>query len=194
VYSLRGAFYSSMIVPLYSIFLGNWEGPELGHGNYFHRVPSNQEQHFLLNEQEYRRLPGQLGESISSNTDDLTLHELYAWPFMNALRAGTGAIMCSYQRANNSCKFTLSSTGNCHINLATKFDILSRVYSHKECERRASADTIRWMSKFQASKWYSQDRVWISRLRSLRLASPTDWNCFGKCWPRYCHARQGLVG
>lgn len=39
---------------------------------------------------------------MSSNVGDLTLHELYAWPFMNALRAGTGAIMCSYQRANNS--------------------------------------------------------------------------------------------
>jgi len=39
---------------------------------------------------------------MSSNVDDATIHELYAWPFMNALRAGTGAIMCSYQRANNS--------------------------------------------------------------------------------------------
>ncbi|TVY91186.1 putative beta-glucosidase M [Lachnellula willkommii] len=58
--------------------------------------------HFLFNEQEYRRLPNELGESISSNVDDLTLHELYGWPFMNALRAGTGAVMCSYQRANNS--------------------------------------------------------------------------------------------
>lgn len=55
-----------------------------------------------MNEQEYRRLPNQLGESMSSNVDDLTLHELYAWPFMNALKAGTGAVMCSYQRANNS--------------------------------------------------------------------------------------------
>jgi beta-glucosidase len=59
-------------------------------------------QHFLFNEQEYRRLPSALGESISSNVDDLTLHELYAWPFMNALKAGSGAVMCSYQRANNS--------------------------------------------------------------------------------------------
>ncbi|CAG8978610.1 hypothetical protein HYALB_00012732 [Hymenoscyphus albidus] len=42
------------------------------------------------------------GESLSSNVDDSTTHELYAWPFMNALRAGTGAIMCIYQRSNNS--------------------------------------------------------------------------------------------
>jgi len=63
---------------------------------------SNFVQHFLFNEQEYRRLPSALGESLSSNVDDLTLHELYAWPFMNALKAGSAAVMCSYQRANNS--------------------------------------------------------------------------------------------
>ncbi|RDW78216.1 putative beta-glucosidase-related glycosidase [Coleophoma crateriformis] len=59
--------------------------------------------HWLFNEQEYRRLPTiNYGEAMSSNVDDLTMHELYAWPFMNALRAGSGAVMCSYQRANNS--------------------------------------------------------------------------------------------
>lgn len=41
-------------------------------------------------------------ESISSNIDDKTLHELYLWPFADAVRAGTGSIMCSYNRANNS--------------------------------------------------------------------------------------------
>jgi hypothetical protein len=34
--------------------------------------------------------------------DDRTLHELYAWPFMDALREGAGSLMCSYQRINNS--------------------------------------------------------------------------------------------
>ena len=38
--------------------------------------------HWLLNEQEYRRLPDSEGESMSSNVDDRTLHELYAFPFM----------------------------------------------------------------------------------------------------------------
>ncbi|CZR58345.1 probable beta-glucosidase-related glycosidases [Phialocephala subalpina] len=91
----------------------NWEGP--GPDPYITGVQMEEvvkgmqdagviacSKHFLFNEQEYRRLPNELGESISSNVDDLTLHELYAWPFMNALRAGTGAVMCSYQRANNS--------------------------------------------------------------------------------------------
>ena len=55
--------------------------------------------HWLLNEQEFRRRPGlPLGEAISSNLNDRTIHELYAFPFMNALREGAGAVMCSYQR------------------------------------------------------------------------------------------------
>lgn len=58
--------------------------------------------HWLLNEQEWRRMPGDLGESLSSNVDDRTLHELYAFPFMDSLKEGVGSVMCSYQRANNS--------------------------------------------------------------------------------------------
>lgn len=30
------------------------------------------------------------------------MHELYLWPFQEALRAGTCNIMCSYNRINNS--------------------------------------------------------------------------------------------
>lgn len=41
-------------------------------------------------------------ESMSSNVDDKTLHELYLWPFADAVRAGVGSVMCSYQQANNS--------------------------------------------------------------------------------------------
>ncbi|CAJ2502452.1 Uu.00g098460.m01.CDS01 [Anthostomella pinea] len=58
--------------------------------------------HFLLNEQEYRRRPSSIGEAFSSNVGDRALHELYVFPFMDALRADAAAVMCSYQRANNS--------------------------------------------------------------------------------------------
>ncbi|XP_014560429.1 glycoside hydrolase family 3 protein [Bipolaris victoriae FI3] len=58
--------------------------------------------HWIAQEQEYRRRPGSEGEAVSSNVDDRTLHELYAWPFMNALREGAVSVMCSYQRINNS--------------------------------------------------------------------------------------------
>ena len=30
------------------------------------------------------------------------MHELYLWPFADAVRAGTGSVMCSYNQVNNS--------------------------------------------------------------------------------------------
>lgn len=59
-----------------------------------------------MNEQEHFRSPGNFEgsfvDAISSNIDDKTLHELYLWPFADAVRAGTGAIMCAYNKVNNS--------------------------------------------------------------------------------------------
>ena len=65
--------------------------------------------HFVMNEQEHFREKtwgAQFGfnvsESISANVDDKTMHELYLWPFADAIRAGAGSVMCSYQQVNNS--------------------------------------------------------------------------------------------
>lgn len=65
--------------------------------------------HYIVNEQEhFRQAPEAQGfgdnitESLSSNIDDKTMHELYLWPFADAVRAGTGAVMCSYNQINNS--------------------------------------------------------------------------------------------
>ncbi|RPA94948.1 thermostable beta-glucosidase [Choiromyces venosus 120613-1] len=67
--------------------------------------------HYIGNEQEHFRQADesngfnthrQIKESISSNIDERTMHELYLWPFADAVRAGVGAIMCSYQQVNNS--------------------------------------------------------------------------------------------
>ena len=60
--------------------------------------------HFIGNEQEEYRMnpiPHGLMQAISSNIDDRTLHELYAWPFAEAIRAGVGAVMTSY---NDACR------------------------------------------------------------------------------------------
>lgn len=40
--------------------------------------------------------------TYDSILDDRTLHELYLKPFMNAVRAGTGSVMCSYQQINGT--------------------------------------------------------------------------------------------
>ncbi|KAH7135675.1 beta-glucosidase-like protein [Dendryphion nanum] len=63
--------------------------------------------HYIMNEQEHFRSPGNFldkgfVDAVSSNLDDKTLHELYLWPFADAVRAGTGSIMCSYNKINNS--------------------------------------------------------------------------------------------
>jgi beta-glucosidase len=65
----------------------------------------------LQNEQEHYRT------ELSSNVDDKTIHELYLWyasipvveillievrPFADAVRAGVGSIMCSYNEINNT--------------------------------------------------------------------------------------------
>lgn len=60
--------------------------------------------HLVGNEQEHFRqaLEWGLPTALSSNIDDRTLHELYGWPFADAVHAGVASVMCSYQMVNNS--------------------------------------------------------------------------------------------
>ncbi|KAG5657988.1 hypothetical protein KAF25_006939 [Fusarium avenaceum] len=72
--------------------------------------------HFLLNEQETNRSSGtsaSTSEVYSSNADDKTIQELYAWPFADGVRAGMMAVMCGMTRVNS----TLSCENN---NLLTR--------------------------------------------------------------------------
>ncbi|KAJ5137143.1 hypothetical protein N7448_005697 [Penicillium atrosanguineum] len=92
----------------------NWEGfaddPYLGGGLIYNT-------HYIGNEQETNRVPGEneqgeYTEAVSSNIDDKTMHELYLWPFYDAVLAGSASIMCSYQRVNNSYGCQNSKTLN----------------------------------------------------------------------------------
>lgn len=71
--------------------------------------------HFVGNEQEHFRQSWEWGRpnAISSNIDDRTLHELYAWPFAESIRAGVASVMCSYNQVNNSyaCQNSLLQNG-----------------------------------------------------------------------------------
>ena len=65
--------------------------------------------HYVGNEQEhFRQTPESadfgfnISDVLSSNIDDVTMHELYLWPFADAVRAGVGSVMCSYNQLNNS--------------------------------------------------------------------------------------------
>ncbi|CAG8094132.1 unnamed protein product [Penicillium olsonii] len=52
--------------------------------------------HWLGNEQEHHR------ETMSSNVGDRATHELYLWPFMNAVKANVASVMCSYNKFNQT--------------------------------------------------------------------------------------------
>ncbi|KAJ7093688.1 beta-glucosidase [Mycena epipterygia] len=58
--------------------------------------------HYIGNEQEHFRGGSEASQIYSSNIDDRTLHELYLWPFAEAVHAGVGAVMCSYNKINQT--------------------------------------------------------------------------------------------
>lgn len=60
--------------------------------------------HYVGNEQEHFRQSWEWGtpNAISAQIDDRTLHEIYAWPFADSIRAGVASVMCSYNQVNNS--------------------------------------------------------------------------------------------
>lgn len=65
--------------------------------------------HYIAYEQEhFRQVPEANGfgynitEPSSSNLDDVTMHELYLWPFADGIRAGAASVMCSYNQINGS--------------------------------------------------------------------------------------------
>jgi beta-glucosidase len=67
--------------------------------------------HYIGNEQETMRNPTfnpngtvteKLQEALSANIDDRTMHEIYLWPFADAVKAGVSSVMCAYQRLNGS--------------------------------------------------------------------------------------------
>ncbi|PHH61794.1 hypothetical protein CDD81_7958 [Ophiocordyceps australis] len=58
--------------------------------------------HFVGNEQEMYRMYNPFQFAYSSNIDDRTMHELYMWPFAEAIRAGVGAAMMAYNAVNGS--------------------------------------------------------------------------------------------
>ncbi|KAK5173999.1 uncharacterized protein LTR77_001078 [Saxophila tyrrhenica] len=74
-------------------------------------------QDYIGNEQETQRNPsenedGKTIEAVSSNIDDRTMHEVYLWPFQNAVKAGVASMMCSYNRINGSYGCQNSKTQN----------------------------------------------------------------------------------
>ncbi|KIM33816.1 glycoside hydrolase family 3 protein [Serendipita vermifera MAFF 305830] len=74
--------------------------------------------HWLNNEQEHYR------DTSSSNVDDRTQHEIYAAPFLKAIRAGVASVMCAYNRVSN----TYSCSNSDLLNGLLKTDLGFRGY------------------------------------------------------------------
>ena len=108
----------------------NWEGfaadPVLTGVAMFETIQGMQDngivasaKHYIGNEQEHFRQVSETAQyghnitsTLSSNIDDRTLHELYLWPFADAVRAGVGSVLCSYTQINNSYGCQNSKTLN----------------------------------------------------------------------------------
>jgi beta-glucosidase-like glycosyl hydrolase len=111
--------------------------------------------HFIANKQETTRSPFlqgfisgliNLNNSVSSNLDDRTMHELYLWPFYDAIKAGAGSTMCSYQRVNNSYSVSI---------------VYSSVHPYITDHSP--------MPKQQNFEWSPEDRVGVRGLCTVRL-------------------------
>ncbi|KAF7324634.1 Beta-glucosidase [Mycena kentingensis (nom. inval.)] len=58
--------------------------------------------HFIANEQEHFRGGSMASQIATSNIDDRTMHEVYAWPFAESVKAGVASVMCSYNKINQT--------------------------------------------------------------------------------------------
>lgn len=122
------------------------------------------QQHFIAYEQETHRLVEAAAVTgnnystalISSNVDDQTMHEIYLWPFQEAVRAGTGNIMCSYNRINNSEACQNSKTLNGLLKTELGFQ------------------------GFVVSDWNSQASGVAAAMSGLEMAMPSDEGYWGQ--------------
>ncbi|KIJ29627.1 glycoside hydrolase family 3 protein [Sphaerobolus stellatus SS14] len=58
--------------------------------------------HFVGNGQEHFRGVSEAQQIQSSNIDDRTMHELYLWPFAEAVKVGVGSVMCVFFTSHSS--------------------------------------------------------------------------------------------
>lgn len=125
--------------------------------------------HYIGNEQETNRVPDGDVAGVSSNIDDKTLHELYLWPFADAVHAGAGSIMCSYNRLNNSYSCQNSKLLNGILKTELGFE------------------------GFVVSDWGAQRKFFETR--SIDLTDSRRYRSFfSACWLRCCDARFYLLG
>jgi beta-glucosidase len=132
--------------------------------------------HFIANEQETNRSPFlqgfisgliNLNNSVSSNLDDRTMHELYLWPFYDAVKAGVGSTMCSYQRVNNS--YAVSTVYCLDINMP-----LTTLQCQNSKTMNGLLKTELGFEGFVLSDWYAQHTGVASVNAGLDMVMPSS--------------------
>ena len=117
--------------------------------------------HYILNEQEHYR------GSVDVRIDDRTMHELYLWPFADAVRAGVGSVMCSYNKINGTYACENEWTTNYLLKNELGFQGFRKCGVH--LERSESLLTVEVMSD-----WGAQHTTLGSALGGLDMAMPGD--------------------
>ena len=161
--------------------------------------------HYVANEQEHFRQAWEWGlpHAVSSNIDDRTLHELYAWPFGDAVKAGVASVMCSYNMVNNSyaCGNSKLLNGILKDELGFQGFVMSDWLAQRSGVASALAgldmtmpgDGLRWQDG--NSLWGSQltksilnGSVPVSRLNDMVTRIVASWYQLGQDneaeWPR----------
>lgn len=128
--------------------------------------------HFVANEQEHFRQSWEWGlaNAISSNVDDRAMHELYAWPFADAVKAGVASVMCSYNQVNNS--YACGNSKLLNGILKDELGFQGFVMSDWLAQRSGVASALAGLDMTQPGdglRWADGDSLWGSRLSTAVL-------------------------
>ena len=128
--------------------------------------------HFVANEQEHFRQPWEWGlpNAISSNVDDRTMHELYAWPFADAVKAGVASVMCSYNQVNNS--YACSNSKLLNGILKDEMGFQGFVQSDWLAQRSGVASALAGLDMTMPGdglRWQNGDSLWGPKLSQAIL-------------------------
>lgn len=138
--------------------------------------------------------------SSSSNIDDATLHEIYLWPFYDAVRAGSATVMCSYNRLNNSyaCQNSKLMNGILKTELGFQGFVLSD-WSAQHSGVGSSLAGMDMVMPYGATMWggnltqaVRNGSIPESRLNDMAVRIMASWYKLGQDSPDYPSKGIGL--
>lgn len=158
--------------------------------------------HYVGNEQETNRNLDTTTstDAVSSNIDDQTMHEVYLWPFHDAVQAGAGCIMCSYNRINNTYACSNNKTMNDLLKTELNFKGFTVSDWGAQHDQLPSAEAGLDMAMPNSKYWQDEalaDAVGNGTLSKDRLVDMATrivatWYQFGQDSPSYPAAGVGV--